>query len=337
VLGALVVGLALAIAVPIATTLIVAKAHRPEAGARVMGPLVMLLAVGAGVMIAPISRVAAAVVARLPRLPIAWFPIAVGLAAVVGLAFARAKLYSAGFDNDALPMGAIAQVALLPLLTLLLAALAYGPLTGLRQRVPARAGLVAGGLAVALGLGLVTLRGQPSAGVARAVTEHGLASRTFVTVLQSLSDRDGDGFSAFFRGPDCDDRDAAVNPSAKEIAGNGKDDNCQGGDRAAATPDATATGPTPTAPAPDAGVPPRRRPRPGRGPTCSSSWSTPCASIAWASRATGATARRCRRGWTPSSARPPGSSAPTPRPTTPRARCRASWPRAIRRWSRSTS
>lgn len=254
VLGALVVGLALAIAVPIATTLIVAKAHRPEAGARVMGPLVMLLAVGAGVMIVPISRVAAAVVARLPRLPIAWFPIAVGLAAVVGLAFARAKLYSAGFDNDALPMGAIAQVALLPLLTLLLAALAYGPLTGLRQRIPARAGLVAGGLAVALGLGLVTLRGQPSAGVARAVTEHGLASRTFVTVLQSLSDRDGDGFSAFFRGPDCDDRDAAVNPSAKEIAGNGKDDNCQGGDRAAATPDATATGPAPTAPAPDAGV-----------------------------------------------------------------------------------
>jgi arylsulfatase A-like enzyme len=61
-------------------------------------------------------------------------------------------------------------------------------------------------------------------------------------------DRDGDGFSAFFRGPDCDDHDKDVNPKAKEIAGNGKDDNCQGGDRA------TDPTPPPTTTDGDAGV-----------------------------------------------------------------------------------
>lgn len=46
-------------------------------------------------------------------------------------------------------------------------------------------------------------------------------------------DADSDGYQAVaFGGPDCDDRAASIHPGAKEILGNGKDDDCD-----AATPD----------------------------------------------------------------------------------------------------
>ena len=248
VLAAMVVALALAIVVPTATKMIVATPERKLAGARAMGPLTMLLAIGAGLVIAPLARLARGVVRAVPLLGVPHFVTAVALAVVVLLVFARAALYGAGYENAALPTGALTQVALLPVLTLVLAAIVGGPLASLWTKLPVRGALVAVGLAAALVLGVMTLRGQPSIDAARAVTEHGLASRTFVTVYQSVLDRDGDGFSAFFRGPDCDDHDKDVNPKAKEIAGNGKDDNCQGGDRA------TDPTPTPTTTDGDAGV-----------------------------------------------------------------------------------
>ena len=45
-------------------------------------------------------------------------------------------------------------------------------------------------------------------------------------------DGDGDGWGegAPCKGPDCNDNDPAVNPGAKEVCGNGKDDDCNGGD-----------------------------------------------------------------------------------------------------------
>src|SRR5262249_14863440 len=46
-------------------------------------------------------------------------------------------------------------------------------------------------------------------------------------------DADGDGFNSLVSGgPDCDDGNAAIHPGAKEIPGNGKDDDCN-----VATPD----------------------------------------------------------------------------------------------------
>ncbi len=53
-----------------------------------------------------------------------------------------------------------------------------------------------------------------------------------VRLVRALSDFDGDGFSSLFGGGDCDDGDAQVHPRAPEIAGNGVDDDCRGGDRA---------------------------------------------------------------------------------------------------------
>lgn len=47
----------------------------------------------------------------------------------------------------------------------------------------------------------------------------------------SCIDNDDDGYGeGCERGPDCDDSDRNVNPSRTEVPGNGKDDDCQGGD-----------------------------------------------------------------------------------------------------------
>ncbi|MFP4598361.1 MAG: sulfatase-like hydrolase/transferase [Persicimonas sp.] len=48
--------------------------------------------------------------------------------------------------------------------------------------------------------------------------------------LQPLADRDGDGYASGLGGIDCDDTDPDVYPGAKEIPGNGVDENCSGED-----------------------------------------------------------------------------------------------------------
>ncbi len=69
-----------------------------------------------------------------------------------------------------------------------------------------------------------------------------------------LADRDRDGFSAALGGGDLDDRDPNVNPLATEIAGNGVDDNCIGGDADVplVRPASLESGAAETAPAPGA-------------------------------------------------------------------------------------
>lgn len=64
-----------------------------------------------------------------------------------------------------------------------------------------------------------------------------------------LGDFDGDGHSLLLGGGDCAPFDGAVHPSAREIAGNGLDDNCRRGD-AAAPPPAEALVAAPQEPSP---------------------------------------------------------------------------------------
>ncbi len=55
-------------------------------------------------------------------------------------------------------------------------------------------------------------------------------ARRVYEVSRRLVDRDHDGYSPIFGGGDLDDHDPNVHPLAPEIAGNGVDDNCIGGD-----------------------------------------------------------------------------------------------------------
>lgn len=64
-----------------------------------------------------------------------------------------------------------------------------------------------------------------------AATSHGVLSKLALAQLWRLGDGDGDGYAAAsFGGADCDDGDAARSPAAFELAGNGVDENCSGGD-----------------------------------------------------------------------------------------------------------
>ncbi|HXK20547.1 MAG TPA: hypothetical protein VNG33_22205, partial [Polyangiaceae bacterium] len=63
-----------------------------------------------------------------------------------------------------------------------------------------------------------------------AIERHAPLARVALGVLRKLADRDHDGVSAAFAGGDCDDHDPSVSPRAIDVPGNGKDEDCQGGD-----------------------------------------------------------------------------------------------------------
>lgn len=153
-------------------------------------------------------------------------------------------------DWEALNLWSLIMPALLPLVAIAIGVVMYGPAAKLREKIPSRGFVALGGALVAVVLPLLGLRG-PSEATQAAITERSFIGSRMIGVLRKLVDLDGDGYSAFFGGPDCDDGDASVHPGAAEVPGNGKDDNCVGGD---AKPEAEKPTQSPTAPV-DAGVP----------------------------------------------------------------------------------
>ncbi len=149
-------------------------------------------------------------------------------------------------DWEALNLWSLIMPALLPVVAVAIGVLAFGPLAKLRERIPSRGILAAAGALLAVVLPIVALRG-PSEATQVAVTERSYVGSRMVPLLRRLIDRDGDKYSAFFGGPDCDDSDPDVHPGAIDVPGNGKDENCVGGDAKAEV-----AVPHPT---PDAGVP----------------------------------------------------------------------------------
>jgi arylsulfatase A-like enzyme len=132
----------------------------------------------------------------------------------------------------------------------LLVAIAAATVANLAGRLRRTGAIAAGAIAILFaGAALGVVGGADAA--RQAVAGHGTSSLAALQALWKIGDRDGDGSPGWFGGGDCDDHDRGVNPRALEVAGNGKDDNCSGGDlpagevafRAVAQPSATPAAP----------------------------------------------------------------------------------------------
>jgi arylsulfatase A-like enzyme len=211
---------------------LVGEANRKDSGALLLGvaiaAVVPVLALGAlplfrftrlltGVIppIGPLSRVALLLV--------------LGGLGTLGVMFIAPVILFRGLDVEKLNIPAMTNLAMLPFVAIVVAIVAYGPLTRVRERIPVRAWIAAAGALVAATLLVFGLR-EPSESARIAVTDRSYAGSLLIPVLRGMIDRDKDGFSGFFGGPDCDDRDPDVRPGAPEIPDNGVDDNCVGGD-----------------------------------------------------------------------------------------------------------
>lgn len=218
----------------IAAVVLVGNVERKGTGALLLGvALVVALPVCASLALPAfrVTRHVARVIPRVGSIPATALLVAGGGLAVAALcaAFVFLKL-----DWRALNLGQYGLYAMFPAVFTGWLVLWYGRGAVLRERVPARGVAVVVATTVAVLLPLLTLRGAPADATVALLTEDSLGARTLVKIGRSLIDRDGDGQSAFLGGPDCDDGNPNVHRDAPEIPGNGIDDNCAGGDRAIA-------------------------------------------------------------------------------------------------------
>lgn len=156
-------------------------------------------------------------------------------ALVAGVVGVRAVMLG-GLDTEKLHLDSLIAIALLPVIAAVLGLLMYGPLGRVREGLPGRAGLAGVGVIIAMSMIYVGMRAQPSAADLAAVTEHSYLGSRAVPLLRGFIDHDGDGYSAFFGGDDCNDNDASVHPGAVDVPDDGIDQNCIGGDAHKATP-----------------------------------------------------------------------------------------------------
>ncbi len=96
-------------------------------------------------------------------------------------------------------------------------------------RVRERGGVVVAAVAGVAGVAWALLLFGGANAVAM-LANHGAWSRPLIAGVRQLTDFDADGYSSFLGGGDCAPFDAAINPGALEIVGDGIDNNCIGGD-----------------------------------------------------------------------------------------------------------
>lgn len=226
-LAALVVAGVLVVVVGVAARNLVVGRERVDTGLRLLGivtvvaiPLVALL----GFPIFRLTRRGAAVLPGRPRA--IWMIVVGGLGALaLGLFVVFTQL-----DWRALGLGSYALFGGLFGGTIAIVLLGRGPLDGVRRAIPARGIAVAAGAVIAVVLPLVILRGTPSRDVQGIVTDKAAGGAKLIAMYRDLTDGDGDGYSGFFGGPDCDDAKADVHRGAPDKPDNGVDEDCNGSD-----------------------------------------------------------------------------------------------------------
>ncbi len=239
--AAAVIGGVLAVVIAKLSVGLVGDVNRKNVGGLLLGVVVVgaipVLALGA----LPLYRAARRLTAMTPAigpLPRVLVLLAGGAMAMIG---AGAFIIYRRLDREALVLAPLVVPGLLPVAAGVVGLVMFGPLERVRRAIPARGALAAAGGVIALALVPIAFQ-QPSDDTRDAILERSYIGPQLVGQLRKLLDRDGDGYSAFFGGDDCNDANRDVNPTADEVPGDGIDNNCAGGD---AAPQAAGADPNP--------------------------------------------------------------------------------------------
>jgi arylsulfatase A-like enzyme len=209
---------------------LVAEVQRKEVGARLLGVVIVALLPVLACGALPLYRGARWATKLVPAIGPVSRVVLLVVGAVVATVAAGLYVIFTKLDYQALNLGSLFAPALLPVLAVAIALIAYGPGTRLRERIPARGAIAIAAFALATVLPLVGLRGTPTDEIKVKVVDDSYLGGRLIPALRKLIDHDGDGYSAFFGGNDCNDNDASIHPHATEIPDNGIDEDCDGFD-----------------------------------------------------------------------------------------------------------